>query len=395
MGAVSGLATTFDLPNYAGELLLVTPTDTPFLSAIGGLNAAAGDLVVTATNFTWQTVDLAAAAQPAITEGADPTFSERSRSNISNVCQIFQYGIKVTYSKLAAYNQLATNGNGQFNPVQNELDFQVNLKLMTAAKDVNYTFLNGTYNAPSDNTGARKTRGLLTATTTHAVSQLETGLAFTAAAATDALTSNGHGYTNGDAVRITGTLTNAAGLASGTTYFVRDATTNTFKLAATRGGAAIDVTTDGSGTIQKLPALTSTMVLDLLQTLYTARGINGSMEPTFVASAAQKRALTKAFVTDANYQETTRNVGGVNVQVIETDFGRINVMLDRDVPIDTLAFVHLGMCKPKFLLIPDKGFMFVEPLAKTGSYESYQLYGEIGLEYGDEAAHAKWSGLRY
>ena len=37
MAAVAGQGTTFNLPNYHGELFTVTPTETPFLSAIGGL----------------------------------------------------------------------------------------------------------------------------------------------------------------------------------------------------------------------------------------------------------------------------------------------------------------------------------------------------------------------
>ena len=78
---------------------------------------------------------------------------------------------------------------------------------------------------------------------------------------------------------------------------------------------------------------------------------------------------------------------------IETDFGPIGIMLERAMPANALAFAHLRLCKPKFLVIPGKGFMFVEPLAKTGSSEKYQLYGEVGLEYGDEVCHAKITGL--
>jgi hypothetical protein len=196
-------------------------------------------------------------------------------------------------------------------------------------------------------------------------------------------------------VRLTGTLTGATGLAVDTTYYVRDVATNTFKLAATKGGAAIDITADGSGTVQKMPVLTEDALMGVLQNVYTARGINAAFEPTLIVGAAQKRALSKIFITDKGFQEQSRNVGGVNVQRIESDFGPMNVMLDRDVPADTVAFCHLGMCMPKFLLIPEKGFLFVEPLAKTGSYESYQLYGEVGLQYGDQAAHAKLTGLAH
>ena len=38
MPNVSGTGTTWNLPNYAGELFTASPTKTPFLSAIGGLS---------------------------------------------------------------------------------------------------------------------------------------------------------------------------------------------------------------------------------------------------------------------------------------------------------------------------------------------------------------------
>ena len=37
MAAVEGLGTTWNLPNYAGELFTADPSQTPFLSMIGGL----------------------------------------------------------------------------------------------------------------------------------------------------------------------------------------------------------------------------------------------------------------------------------------------------------------------------------------------------------------------
>ena len=37
MAQVSGIGTTWNLPNYAGELFTADPTQTPFLSMIGGL----------------------------------------------------------------------------------------------------------------------------------------------------------------------------------------------------------------------------------------------------------------------------------------------------------------------------------------------------------------------
>lgn len=65
---------------------------------------------------------------------------------------------------------------------------------------------------------------------------------FTAAAATDLITSTAHGFADGDAVEVEsegGTV--PAGLSENTKYYVRDSLANTFKLAATSGGAAIDL----------------------------------------------------------------------------------------------------------------------------------------------------------
>jgi hypothetical protein len=389
---INELGTTFNLPQYGGELIQLSPTDTPFFSALGGLALEDEDLLVASTQFFWQTEDLPSPQQPAIVEGADPNVAEQARTSGSNVVQIFQYGVSVSYSVLGANQQLANLGTGQRNPVSDELTHQIMLKIPTAKRDINYSFLNGAYQLPADNTTGRKTRGLIAAITTNVTSALATGQAFTSAAATDAFTANAHGYSNGDQVVLSG-LTGSGGVVAGTYYYVRDVTTNTFKLAATSGGAAIDITSDGSGTVAETGALTETMVLDQLQTVYQARGIRQDWEPTIIVGATQKRRLSTIFITDKNFQERSRTLAGVNVQQIETDFGRINIMLERVAPAGTLVFAHLRPCRPRFMLIPSKGFMFVEPLAKTGAAENYQLYGEVGLEYGDESLHAKMTGL--
>ena len=70
-------------------------------------------------------------------------------------------------------------------------------------------------------------------------------------ATTDIVTSAAHGYANGDPV-VFASLTGGAGLTNGTKYYVRDITTDTFKVSATVGGAAVDVTTAySSGTVTK------------------------------------------------------------------------------------------------------------------------------------------------
>lgn len=67
---------------------------------------------------------------------------------------------------------------------------------------------------------------------------------FIATASTDVVTCPAHGYVDTNKVVFYGDTT-PAGLTEGTVYFVRDATTDTFKVAATAGGAAIDITSAG------------------------------------------------------------------------------------------------------------------------------------------------------
>lgn len=66
----------------------------------------------------------------------------------------------------------------------------------------------------------------------------------TAAASTDNITKTAHGLVVGDTVVFSGTP--AAPLVAGTTYYVVESTANTFKVSATSGGTAVNISADGS-----------------------------------------------------------------------------------------------------------------------------------------------------
>ncbi len=311
MAGISGLGTTYNLPNYVGELFNISPEDTPFLSAIGGLT---GGVSVNSTVFTWSSYDLRDAADDRQrVEGADaPTAEGRVRANGSNVLEIHQEQVSVTYTKQAATNQFAGTAPfvGGANAVQDELAWQLQQEFKQIARDVEASFITGTYQMPSNNSTPRKTRGVLEAIATNVVDC-------------------------NDAV------------------------------------------------------LTADDVLDLMQEVWENGGIQESETRTLLVNAALKRKLTSLFVTDKSYQEATRNVGGVNLQTIETDFGLTNLVLSRYVPVDTIIVASLEECAPAFMEIPGKGHFFAEPLAKTGASEKVQVYGEIGLRYGNERKHGK------
>ncbi|MBT2505152.1 DUF5309 family protein [Streptomyces sp. ISL-98] len=398
MAGITGMGTTFDLPNYAGELFALTPADTPFLSAIGGLT---GGGMTTGVEFEWQTYDLRDPSQRTRVEGATaPTAEERVRANVRNVAQIHQEKVSVSYTKQAAIGQLATPGAAPFrgvdgsNPVNNELDWQVAQALKSIALDVNYSFLNGAYSNPTTNATARKTRGLLAAITSNRIAK---GVTTTGAtSATDTITSTAHGLADGDKIVFTNTST-ATGVVAGRIYYVDAIDVNTFKVATSSGGAAITLGT-ATGIAYTNPwetALTTDHVSDLLQLAYDNGGISEQETATLVVNSAQRRAVTKAFASAyGQFQETSRTVGGVAVDTIITDFGTLNVMMDRHAPQDTITVASLEQCRPVFLNVPGKGVMFEEPLAKTGASDEVQLYGEIGLEYGNEKAHAAMTGLK-
>lgn len=312
MPGITGMGLTFNLPNFVGELFEVTPADTPFTSVIGGLT---GGKAINATMWEWQEFDLRDASQDTKIEGAPaPDPQHRVRVPIHNVVQIHQESIDVSYTKQAAVGQLSGLNIEGSNPVRDELSFQTMAMLKQIGRDIEFSFLNGTYQQPITNAMPRKTRGILEAITTNVI----------------------------------------------------DAKNND---------------------------LDAELVLDLMQKIWDNGGIRESETATIIASSYQKRMLTKAFITDRGFQEATRNVGGVNLQTIETDFGRLNIMLNRFMPKDQIAVVSMEMCQPVFLHIPGKGFLFVEPLGKIGASDKYQFYGEVGLEWGNERAHGKITGL--
>lgn len=314
MPGITGLGTTYNLPNYVGELFAASPEDTPLLSAIGGLT---GGESVGSTLFEWQGYDLRDADDARQRkEGADVSeYSERTRFKAQNVTEIHQEAVSVSYSKQGAIRQHGASGAaavqiGSSTVPADELAWQLEQQFKQIARDVEKTFFTGQFANPSDNESPRKTRGLIQAITTN---------------------------------------------------------------VATTSHTAATLTADD--------------VLDLMEKVWAAGGIQEGQTRTLIVNSTLKRALTRVFIKDAKYEESSRNVGGVNLKTIETDFGTCNVMLNRFVPADKLIVASLEQLKPAFLEVPGKGHFFAEPLAKTGASDKVQIYGEIGLIYGNEKAH--------
>lgn len=394
MAGITALGTTYTLPNYTGLLFGLTPADTPFFSAIGGLT---GGRQTTDTEFEWGTYDLRSAGQNVALEGQTaPTPQERVRGTAKNVLQIHQEAVAVSYTKQAATARLGgLASQGTANSVLNELDWQTRVMLVQMVRDINWSFINGTYQLPVDNTTARKTRGLLAAITSNVTSVAGAGTAGTAAAATDIITATAHGLVANDTIRFN-SVGAATGINTTTVYYVSatNLAANTFSVSLTKGGAVVDITADGTTNWNKGAALTKANIDTTLQLAYDNGGLtNGGA--TLLVGSAQKLAITTAY-TAAGYvlKSLDANLGGVNVTRIDSDFGELSIMLDRAMPQDTIAVVSMDQCAPVFLEVPGKGHFFEEPLAKTGASDQNQLYGETGLAYGNQLTHAKITGLK-
>jgi surface protein len=78
---------------------------------------------------------------------------------------------------------------------------------------------------------------------------LTTGRPVTFTDVGDLVTLNNHGLSDGDEVSFS-VITTTTGIVINRIYFVVGATTNTFQVAASAGGAALPLTTNGSGTVK-------------------------------------------------------------------------------------------------------------------------------------------------
>ncbi len=321
MTQVSNIGTTWNLPNYAGELFSADAMQTPLLAMIGGLSGGRQT-----TNFEFPTAvlfDYPTASQPAISEEAAavaPAASMAVRAQESNVVQIHQEVINLTYAKQSNSGRMQGLNTALLygeEAVADERAFQVQHKLIKIARDVEHSFINGKFKKATSSSEANKTRGLLE------------------------LCSSGN-------------------------------------------------TIDADG---------EALSKELIRSLIREMADNGAYFSNMVMflPAVQKQALTEIFasqfVASTVYAPGQRQVAGLNVSEVETDFCRLGVCWDRFMPQDSVLIVDVAHVAPVFQAVPGKGVLFEEELAKTGAADKIQIYGQIGLAHGPAFLHGSITGL--
>lgn len=88
-----------------------------------------------------------------------------------------------------------------------------------------------------------------------------------------------------------------------------------------------------------------------------------------------------------------REVNGIALSSVITPIGVVYLYLGECLPAGTALLLNLDVIAPVYQPVPGKGNFFLEPLAKVGAGEKYQLFGQIGLDHGPEWYHGKFTGI--
>lgn len=163
----SGYA-SIDAPlNISGTLFNKTDVRTPLVNLLGNQTIDTREFVCGAE------YEIAAAAQRAISEDASrtaPTAVYVERTQDTNITQINQYAVDVTYRKESSAGLMSgVNFAGQTNNVPSELDFQIARQTDQMRLDMEYTVLNGVYAKAASKTDTDQTRGFVAAITTNVI----------------------------------------------------------------------------------------------------------------------------------------------------------------------------------------------------------------------------------
>ena len=307
------IATSFGVLNYSGMLFNKGNTRCPLSSIIGG-RAKPTNLLefVTAQEST-----TGVGSQPTISETPSLTAPEApvvTREQKTNVTQIFQESVGISYAKQSNMGTLSgiNIANQQANPI-NELDFQVAAKMQKVNRDIEFTFIQGTFNKATSDATVNKTRGLVEAITTN----------------TKAMGSKPLGL-----------------------WDIADMVKKIYGANAPTDGLVLwcDATT-------------------LFQ----------------VNADAVQNGLTVV--------PAAREINGIALSSVVTPIGVVYLYLGEFLPAGTALLLNLNVVAPVYQPVPGKGNFFLEPLAKTGAGEKYQLFGQIGLDHGPEWYHGKFTGI--
>ncbi|RLB68338.1 MAG: hypothetical protein DRH08_01255 [Deltaproteobacteria bacterium] len=362
------MASTFNYPQWQGQLYYLTREITPFFSAVGGMG---NGRTLDKKEFVFQIEQGEdSTANNARPEGWTPE-DERVyyAAQRQGVTEIHQHSIALTYTRDAVTGQIGAGGSGRTGALApndegiveatgTPMLKAINQKLRKIGRDLEKTALYGTYFNPETQPVGSETSGFSGTYDPNAVRKAQGFL---------------------DYLLIGAGKTNPTPLIPGA-----DITAVQMDAAAAQDtedpffGAKIDV---AGGDLWR------DGLNDLLVQLFEADTEAPMMTPVLWMNGSTKVQLSKEYTNNFGLADRSRTVGGVNIETIITDFGTFGVALDRYLPKNIIALADMSYLNPVTLPTRNKGVFFTEPLAKTGAYERMMIYGEIGFEYGPRSYH--------
>jgi len=130
-------------------------------------------------------------------------------------------------------------------------------------------------------------------------------------------------------------------------------------------------------------SITAAKILDILQNSYN---YGGSID-YFLMGGTQKRKISALYSTHVRITRDD-NVRGSVVDYLDSDFGRIYMVLDRWVPtrfVFGIESQYVNYCWfDRF---------FSEALAKTGDRQRWEVIAEVTMKVRNQKAHCKFTAL--
>lgn len=91
--------------------------------------------------------------------------------------------------------------------------------------------------------------------------------------------------------------------------------------------------------------------------------------------------------------DSGRSINGINISTLVTPLGEIGILICQKLPSGTAIVANVPYISPVHQPTPEKGNFFLEELARTGAGQKYQIFGQVGLDYGVEWIHSKITGI--
>ena len=144
-------------------------------------------------------------------------------------------------------------------------------------------------------------------------------------------------------------------------------------------------------TANKVNAGNADITKDMIDAMLRQMADNGAIfnTPILLCSMLQKQRISTIY----GYAPTDRKVGGVAIDMVETDATEFGIVWTPQLDSSKVVLVDAAYCSPVFCPVPGKGVLFYEDKDKPGASEGGQLYGQIGLNVGDVNNHGMIYGL--